>query len=192
MKMDRRDFLKGMLAISVAAVALPLLPSMEVEAAAETVEIFKTGAVGMSEMMGRLGRVRIDRTWFPLEDAEFTMFRRHVPKLIRHNYSTSGDTFGPRNTEYPPTNFAPTTSEPRSLVDSPWQMQIWTPDMGVHDVYNHMEELEFEFNIEHRGFKGAGYATEMERSFMDNREVDEGPVLFSITLGGSEKFQRIS
>jgi hypothetical protein len=188
MRMDRRSFLKGMLAISAAAAVSPFLPPTGVAVAVAKASILDMAPIIDFSTMGRLGKVRIDRAWFPLEDAVFTMFRRYEPLLRRHNYSTYGDTYGPRNTEYPPTSFVP-ASEMRPLIDSPWQVQIWTPDQEIGSFFANINNLEFEFATRQASFVGNGFITEMESSNVIRRD-DPDALLFSVTLEGSEKLRR--
>src|SRR5690348_14506847 len=81
---DRRGFLKGLLGISMAATVLPMLPAIDpvdgkpfVIQGETMADAPTTGTVLRS--MGRLGRVRIEDVWLPLEDASISMFRRHAP-----------------------------------------------------------------------------------------------------------------
>jgi len=170
MNIDRRGFLKGMLGISIAAAALPLLPPAAAETAAISEWTWKMPP-SISEMAGRLGRVRIDRTWFPLEDAAFTMMRRHIPPL-----------------------YAPSALPgrydvvmPSELVESPWQLQIWSTEISICEFFAHKDKLEFEFDSRRNiSFVGNGYlTTTASEEFLWDREA-----LFSITLEGSEKFRR--
>lgn len=172
MKMDRRSFLKGMLAISTAAVVLPMLPAAEIEAAPFVIQgetlanAPTTGTVLRS--MGRLGRVRIDKMWFPLEDASLTMMRRHA-RLV---------------------SVSDVVLQPRPLVLSPWQVQIWTPDQEIGSLFANMDELEFEFESRPISFVGNGFITQMETENLISGNIDGNPTLFSVTLEGDTKLRR--
>jgi len=179
MRMDRRSFLKGMLAISAAAAVGPFLPPTGVIVAQES-KLLEMAPVLDFSTMGRLGRVRIDRRWFPLEDATFTMFRRYEP-LIRLPNPTllSGE--------------KPTNSDMvyrRQLVDTDWQVQIWTPDQEIGAFFADMSNLEFEFATRQASFVGNGYLTEMQSENVIGRDIDKDVLLFSVTLEGSEKLRR--
>jgi len=175
MRMDRRSFLKGMLAISAAAAVGPFLPPVGVAEAS----ILDLAPVLDFSTMGRLGRVRIDRRWFPLEDATFTMFRRYEPLIHLPNPALlSGE--------------KPTNSDMvyrRQLVDTDWQVQIWTPDQEIGSFFANMNNLEFEFTTRQISFVGNGFITEMESSDVIRRD-DPNALLFSVTLEGSEKLRR--
>lgn len=180
MRMDRRSFLKGMLGISMAVAVLPHLPSPDV--VAEVPKLFI--APNPASIFGRLGRVRIDRTWFPLEDASFTMFRRHSRPLYMPN-----PTLLPGK-EYPPTSFSTAAQVEHSLINSPWQVQVWTPDESVLNFFASADEMEFEFDARRASFVGNGFVTEMSTDIRHEWEDGAPPSLFSITLEGDRKLRR--
>lgn len=185
MRMDRRSFLKGMLAISAAAVVLPMLPAAEIEAAAPSI-LETAPIIEFTSKMGRLGRVRIDRSWFPLEDAWFTMFRRYAP--LRYPSDAIYDVRRPLTEQEAKSSFVPAHVGP--LVNSPWKVQIWTPDQEVGSFFANMNNLEFEFDTRQASFIGNGYLTEMQTENVIGRDIDEDALLFSISLEGDEKLRR--
>lgn len=181
MIMDRRSFLKGMMGISVAATVLPLLPPAEVLPEpfvyiAPAVE--NTPTMGtILRSFGRLGRVRIDDLWFPLEDASIQMFRRHEPLRIERD--GLGHVWIPEGKTH--------------LVNAPWQVQLWSPDIAIHQFFPENKKLDFEFDTRSLGvmrFTGSGYVTLTENTYTMAREDESDSALFSIVLEGDEKFQR--
>ena len=177
---DRRGFLKGLLGISIAAVTLPLLPP--VTAAPESISILPAAEIEreIEKVFGRLGRVKIEDAWFPLEDASISMYRRHVPPLHR---------LGSNMVTYE-------TAQSTSLVNSPWQIEVWSPDMSIHRFFDGPDRLSFEFETGAYGFSrpvnftGVGYITTIENVI--TRGIDEGQeqALFSLILEGDEKLKR--
>lgn len=179
MRMDRRSFLKGMLGISMAVAVLPHLPGPEIVAETSILDLTPAST------FGRLGRVRIENSWFPLEDAAFTMFRRHAPLLHMPN-----PTLLPGK-EYPPTSFSTAARIEHSLVNSPWQVQLWTPDESVLKFFAETGgEMEFEFDARRASFVGNGFVTEMSTDIRHEWEDGAPPSLFSITLEGDRKLRR--
>lgn len=190
MRMDRRSFLKGMLGISVAVAVLPLLPGPEVVAEASILAPI-IEFPNPASILGRLGRVRIDKTWFPLEDASFTMFRRHAPKVLYMPGSRYGE-YLQVNKEYLPIPLS-TSGQGGNLVNSPWQVEIWTPDEEIRRFFGNPKKLEFEFNTRMASFVGHGFLTQMEseiRNIQFMPEEGAPPALFSVRLEGDTKLRR--
>lgn len=193
MRMDRRDFLKGLLAISGAVVALPLLPLPGSEVAAAMPSLLEMAPVldfTPRVALGRLGRIRIDREWLPLNDASFTMLRRHAPldfnrKVTPYRQPTVGEQWQPE-------------SYTRPLVDSPWEMQLWTPQplASVHKLFDGSGadiEFEFDFGRQERvpNFFGRGCLSKFSTEYTTYM-ADDAPdaVEFSFVLEGVEKISR--
>lgn len=167
MKMNRRDFLKGMLAIS-GAVALTQIPEFVVdEVLAAKPDLY----IAPQRTYGRLGAVKLNERWYALEDASITML---------HHYTSS---------VYLPGTLPGTYDviKPKRLVDSSWQLDL---DLG-QDPYDVFKMGDIEFEIDGRGvnFSGKGYA---QVTGIGNfvRQEDE-PISYLLQIEGDEKLVRL-
>lgn len=186
MRLNRRDFMKGLLAISGAAVIAPLLPPVGVAAetpALAAVDVVSDEAVWQTaaSQMGRLGRVRLNRTWLPLEDVWIRM-KRNFSNLIMAPTSQPG---------------VYQQIQSRQLVDSPWELQLWTSetpalDSGDAESYSN-DMVEFEI-VPYRSFSffGRGYMNQfgIDNTIIGRERDNQQPVLtYSFVLEGNEKLK---
>jgi hypothetical protein len=181
MRMNRRDFLKGMLAISAVA-AIPMV-GMAPETPASFLDIAPIFEISdyletEAKKWGRLGRLRVGESWFPLEDASITMRRVHTPKnmgIIGKDYQISPQY--PK--EYP-------------LIASPWKIElaisVWTPN-DVWMIEEISQEKEFEINAGEIGFMGKGFATTFGFNHTLYPDGEYIPT-YLLTLEGTEKLVR--
>lgn len=169
--MNRRDFLKGLLAVSAAA-ALPALPFVADATMPPAPALDLTPPL----RYGRLGRIRLGGHWLPLEDASLTMLRRHTPSLLYYPTSMPG--------------LYREVAKSSPLVNSPWQLQIWTPDAISYELFNQPQALDFEIEAHHRiHFYGNGYTSEYGSEVRMEPDAPT-PVLFDLILEGDSKLTR--
>ncbi len=177
MIMGRRDFLKGLLAITGAVVAAPLLFDGSSMAASPSI-LDMAPIIELSKPMGRLGRVRIDQEWLPLNDAWFTMYRSHTPLHTRSDVIL----------------------QDRKLIDSPWKVELYTAEpLAMSNLLfdGGLSDVPFEI-VPHSHYRlatppslpsffGRGSVSEYGTQMGD---IDGGPIVYSFTIEGLSRLSR--
>lgn len=172
MRMDRRSFLKGMMALAGTA-ALTTLPLADTDEYA--VEVFaEKGKTDVLEELkyGRLGRVKLNERWFPLEDASITTSRIYSEPI----WKVKEDSIG----QYEKVAGG-------QLISAPWELELFVGE----DPEEVWKEGEISFEIDGRGmsFSGEGYANEYATEMLVR---DRGAtILYTFSIEGDNRLRRI-
>lgn len=169
--MNRRDFLKGLLAVSGGAILAANIPLEWV-----TAEIQPEVLSLPSKPFGQFGSVRIDEQWYPLYGASITMLRRHTFPMWAMGNEHMKPTVLPEG-------------RGNDLIASPWKIEL-----EIGEPYKPMVMSSFsglvEFEIDSgKGirFQGKGWpiSESIETMLPDF-------VRFNLTLEGDQKLERLS
>lgn len=164
--MNRRTFLKGMLAIA-GGVAIAQVPDFDIVFAEEI-----TDEPLFVKPRGRLGSIRLNDHWYSLEDASLSMRRTHSPLIQAPDPDRIGQykVVGGGN-----------------LVDSAWSAEFFVSETLVFMLERGDPEIDFEVESAQYRFSGKGY---LENVQVSNLTVDEGKPMFGVGLEGLGKINR--
>ena len=143
MRMNRRDFLKGMMALAGAA-ALTQLPDWQVAEEIATPLL-------QTRPYGRLGSIRLGEEWYSLEDASITKHKGNFLPI----YTPDSVNF---------------VSWEGQLTAPSWSIDVFMGEDAVKFDYLNTSNLDFEIDGIYRSFAGQGYISEYRvENMMDNQ-----------------------
>lgn len=136
-QINRRDFLKGMMALA-GAVVLTELPILDWVTA-------ETTSVGEGKPVGRLGSIRLREKWYSLQDADIKRSLQRMPVI----WEPSPERFG----QYDRVGGG-------ELLTNEWAIDVWMGRDGMAFEPFDTSLLDFEIDSFHRSFSGWGYVSE--------------------------------